>query len=79
MLPSLTTENLIAPRRQERKENFFSSNLAAFAPLRKTQFFPISFLSENLKYLWLELSVPGLKGRISPRYLGTSKTRDSKD
>jgi hypothetical protein len=46
MLPIVVTKNLIAPRRQERKENISFSNLAAFAPLRETQFFRYSFSSK---------------------------------
>jgi hypothetical protein len=33
-----------------------SPNLGAFASLRETQFFLIFSLSQNFKYLWLDLS-----------------------
>jgi hypothetical protein len=43
----------IAPRRQERKANSFSSpNLAPFAPLRETHGFSDMCFIQNFKYLW---------------------------
>ena len=34
-----------------------SPNLGAFASLRETQFFPFFSLSQNFKYLWLDLGL----------------------
>jgi hypothetical protein len=51
------TKNVIAPRRQARKERFLliSPNLGALCAFARDTIFPISSSIQNFKYLWLDL------------------------
>ena len=61
MLPTPVTKNVIAPRRQARKERFLLINnspnlggLCAFARVTVFPIAPIRHSAENFKYLWLD-------------------------
>jgi hypothetical protein len=56
MLPTEVTKNVIAPRRQARKERILliSPNLGGLCAFARDTFFRLSLHPQNFKYLWVD-------------------------
>jgi hypothetical protein len=51
MMPTVVTKNLMAPRRQERKENSFFFELGGLCAFARETVFSDLLLIQNFKYL----------------------------